>query len=183
MIDTIRILFVRYEEVRSFLLQSGEPSFAAEVEGLAPKVLLLAAASSFESTVLDMIRSYFQDRMGSSDVGVEFVYQKALKRQYHTLFDWESSNVNKFWSWFGPGFKTYADALVRSDEAFSDDARAFVEVGRMRNQLVHQNYMSFSLEKTSQEIYELAVKADRFVQRLPTVLAGFPADDSDDSVT
>lgn len=175
MIDIVRALFLRYEDVRSFLIEKGEPTFAAEVETLAPKVLLLASASYFESAIVDVIRQYFRDRMGDSDAGVAFVYQKALSRQYHTLFDWDGSNVNRFWSWFGADFKKYADDLVKADEGLSEDAKAFLEIGRMRNQLVHQNYLAYSLDKTSSEIYDLAVRADRFVQRIPGVLNGFAA--------
>ena len=48
--------------------------------------------------------------------------------------------------------------------------KAFLEVGRERNRLVHQNFASFVLEKTAAEIFELYEHALYFVDLIPTRL-------------
>jgi len=60
--------------------------------------------------------------------------------------------------------------LETEDRAFSDSARAFLEIGRERNRLVHQNFAAFTLEKSSNELYELYRKAYHFVCRFPEEL-------------
>jgi hypothetical protein len=172
-VELISALFEKYAEVRAYLLDRGEPSYAAEIEAIAPKVLLLASASYCETCVMETLVAYFAERMGAADAGVAFVQNKALERQYHAMFDWKTNNVNKFWSLFGPDFKQYAEQRLVGDDELRNDSRAFVELGRLRNQLVHGNYLAFTLEKTSDEILDLAIQADRFVTRLSEVLNEF----------
>ena len=47
---------------------------------------------------------------------------------------------------------------------------AFLELGNERNRLVHQNYATFPMEKTLDEIYLLYRRALTFVDLLPTAL-------------
>ena len=54
--------------------------------------------------------------------------------------------------------------------AFLDGNQAFMEIGRDRNRLVHQNFGSFSLEKTSSEIYDAFRLATKFVDWFPDAL-------------
>lgn len=175
MIDVIEALFGRYEEVRAFLLEQGEPTYASEVESIAPKVLLLASASYFESAVVGAVAGYFTARLGEGDIGEEFVRRKALERQYHALFDWTAANVNKFWSLFGPHFKTYAQAVVDADDQLREGVRAFLELGRLRNEMVHENYLTFALGKTSQEVVDLARLGNVFVARLVDLIDAYEA--------
>jgi hypothetical protein len=48
-----------------------------------------------------------------------------------------------------------------------------MELGAERNRLVHTDFGSFSLEKTSEEIYDLYKKALKFVESFPTLLHDF----------
>lgn len=38
-----------------------------------------------------------------------------------------------------------------------------MELGRLRNELVHKNFAAFSVEKTPDEIYSLYLKANDFI--------------------
>lgn len=49
--------------------------------------------------------------------------------------------------------------------------QAFLEIGRERNRIVHQDYGAISLEKTAEEIYALYQKAEQFVEQLPRLLS------------
>ncbi|MDI6797732.1 MAG: HEPN domain-containing protein, partial [Desulfatibacillaceae bacterium] len=102
-----------------------------------------------------------------------FFKNKAVNRQYHTWFDWEANNANKFFSLFGSKFKDFMKYKVNNDSKLSDSISAFLELGNYRNQLVHQDFSSFPLEKTSKEIYQLYFKAFCFVNRFPELIKEF----------
>jgi hypothetical protein len=51
-----------------------------------------------------------------------------------------------------------------------DSIAAFMEVGSERNKLVHQDYATFQLEKTMDEVYVLYQKASKFVDGVPLFL-------------
>jgi len=101
---------------------------------------------------------------------VEFVRRQGLVRRYFTLFDWDSNNANRFFSLFGDVFRTTVEERIREDQALADAVRAFLEVGRERNRLVHQDFGNFALEKTADEIFCLYEDASRFVNALPELL-------------
>jgi hypothetical protein len=71
---------------------------------------------------------------------------------------------------FGAGFKSTMSRRVKESEELRASVVVFLEVGNERNKLVHQDYATFSMEKTLDEIYELYQKAARFVDCLPTAL-------------
>jgi hypothetical protein len=48
--------------------------------------------------------------------------------------------------------------------------KSFMEIGSSRNRLVHQDYGSFTLEKTSDEVYASYNSALRFVESVPLAL-------------
>jgi len=94
----------------------------------------------------------------------EFVRNKAISRQYHTLFRWDAPNANAFFGLFGLDFRSYMETKIREQEEMSESIKAFLEVGRERNRLVHQNYGTFTLEKDASEIYGLYRRARPFVR-------------------
>ena len=101
------------------------------------------------------------------------VHNKAVSHQYHTWFDWEARNANKFFGLFGTAFQDHMKEEVKNDNTLSSSIQAFIEIGRERNRLVHGDFGNFSLEKTSEEIYMLYVKAKRFVEWFPEALKTF----------
>jgi hypothetical protein len=52
---------------------------------------------------------------------------------------------------------------IASDEVLAENVRAFMEIGRERNLLVHSDYVSYLINKTPEEIYTLYQKANEFV--------------------
>lgn len=175
-LSPISSLHRSHSEIRQYLLDRKEVSYASAIEEITPKVLLLAAASMFEAEVTEGLVA-FAERQGASSVMREFLRRKALERQYHAMFDWTASNLNKFWALFGTAFATYARNLVRSDESLDKSIRAFIEVGSLRNQMVHLNYLVFELDKTADEVLATATAAYEFVSRLPAILDGFVEED------
>jgi hypothetical protein len=168
-------LFDRYAQIVDYLDEHNEVTFASDLRALQAKVILLASASYFEDEVKACILKFFTDASSNHRMVYEFVRNKALERQYHTLFNWDAKNVNTFWRLFGDEFKKYAEERVNGDAELAEGAAAFIRIGSWRNSLVHTNYASFNLDSTAAEIYESYKKALVFVERLPAVLAEFPA--------
>ena len=56
------------------------------------------------------------------------------------------------------------EELSRADEALRKSIKDFMEVGRDRNRLIHQDFATFPLEKTTDEIYQQYKSALVFVE-------------------
>lgn len=157
-----------YEESTSVLraLGTSEPSLAIAASDNFRKALVLAAASYFEHRVSSCVLEFVQERANGSSLVVAFVKNKAVSRQYHTWFKWDDSNANQFFGLFGSEFKQMMTDRVKASDELRISIRAFLEVGNERNKLVHQDYASFALEKTLDEIYSLYRQALNFVEGL-----------------
>jgi RiboL-PSP-HEPN len=170
----VTALYRDHVELLNYLRGNDQISFSNVTEGVLPKILLLAAASHLESEIQELIMDYFNDITGRCTPAVSFVQRKAVSRQYHTYFQWESGNANAFFALFGDDFKSAANEKTRKDLTFAQSVKDFVQLGSLRNQLVHQNYASFTLEKTADEIWGLYESACKFIELLPTLLRGQP---------
>ncbi|MEU7894260.1 HEPN domain-containing protein [Nonomuraea sp. NPDC049152] len=164
----VSLLFEEQAAILS-LLQANEPSFHATLESTFPKVLLLAAASNFETRICQHVLDFVSANSSNGKV-VALVDSRVVKRSYHTWFEWDKLNANGFWAFFGEDFRTRMKQLLKSDATLSESIKAFLELGRLRNHLVHKNYALFTLEKTSEEIHHLYLQADLFVNSLPKLL-------------
>ncbi len=154
------------QALSEYLSTQAETSFVVTVDDQGRKVLLLAAASYLEALITDIVDRCVRARSNENELVVSFVRAKAISRQYHSYFDWEANNANKFLSMFGGAFKDTVTTAIRQDGALSDGVRAFMELGRVRNEMVHGNFVIFPLEKTTAEIFGLFGKAMRFVREL-----------------
>lgn len=134
------------------------------------KALLLASASYFEHRVCNDVITFVRERANGSALVENFVRNKAISRQYHTWFKWDESNANQFWGYFGSDFKTAMTGKVKESDELKASIQAFLELGNERNKLVHQDYATFALEKTLDEIYGLFRKARFFADYLPWAL-------------
>lgn len=151
-------------------LPDTEPSLRITANDNFRKSLLLAAASYFEKRICDIVLEFVRERSKGSVLLEEFVRNKAITRQYHTWFDWEKNNANRFYSLFGKSFSEMMRERVKQIGGLQDSERAFLEVGNERNKLVHQDYVTFLLNKTMDEIYQCYRKALDFVEILPAAL-------------
>ncbi|WP_326626676.1 HEPN domain-containing protein [Nonomuraea fuscirosea] len=162
-------MYSDHQDVLDYLAGQQQVSYHATLQTTLPKVLLLAAASEFEHRVSDILRDHVREH--ASDLKIlHIIDQKALGRQYHSLFTWDARNANTFWALFGNDFKEGMKAYCREDSVLAAQIRAFLEIGDLRNQMVHNNYVNFVLEKTLDEVYGLYVEGDHFVSRLPELL-------------
>lgn len=157
--------------------KSGEVSAQVVVEDHARKALLLSVASHFEHKLTGHLKQL--SSMSKNPLLTEFVIRKAITRQYHTLFNWDGKNANSFFALFGSDFKQRMEVKVKADANLDNSIKAFLELGSLRNQLVHNDYATFSLEKTSDEIYLLYQAALHFVDSLPDCLSEASCDDKE----
>ena len=138
------------------------------------KVLLLAAASYFEHQVSLHVLEYISEFSEGKPMIVSFVKNKAVSRQYHTWFAWKETNANQFFSLFGEEFKQYMNRNTKNSDELKESIQAFMEIGRSRNSLVHQDYATYLMDKTLDEIYKLYKSALKFVENLPSYLRQRP---------
>ena len=167
-------LYLEFETLVSYLNQKGEISLGITADENFRKALLLAAASYFEQRICNDLVAFVEEASSKNKPLVEFVKNKAIKRQYHTFFDWESQNASKFFKLFGEDFTSFMKHEIHNNMDFSDAIKAFIELGLERNRLVHQDFGIFSLEKTAKEIYQLYKTAFPFVESMPDRLRQYP---------
>lgn len=164
--DVVEKTYLENGEVISALQQKEEWSLASSMQNTSSRVLILTAASYFEHIVVRAIEDYVNDEAKKSPALISFVRRKAIDRQYHTYFSWDQSNANSFLGLFGDEFKQRVDIEINSDDALRAAVRAFLEIGRLRNQLVHRNFGAYMSEKNSEEVLELYRSGLAFVNRL-----------------
>lgn len=172
-------LFQDHRSLLAFLQESGEISFASTLQVTMPKIVLLAGASYLEDRIQGIIIEFFDEVTGAHTEGVAFVRNKAIKRQYHTYFEWDKGSANPFFGLFGTDcLRRYKDQL-KADPNLAENMKAFCRLGSLRNQLIHGNYASFSLQQTAEEVYSLYQAASNFVEVVPAIIRSPRAHEDD----
>ncbi|MEC2217034.1 MULTISPECIES: HEPN domain-containing protein [Bacillus] len=152
-----------------YLEMQKEVSFQQDMDNKLKKVLLVSAASFFETSITELLVKFFNIKAGNNPEIVAFLKNKAISRQYHSYFDWEKSNINKFLGLFGEEFKKQAAKDIKEQE-LDQSVKAFLTLGNLRNQLVHQNMATIYIEQTSEEIYFLYKEALKMISFIESKL-------------
>ena len=176
----IEALWSDHQAVVEHLQSSGEWTLSGRVDDAFTKTLIVATASYFEVQLTETILGIYQTSTSGFEQLVEFVRTKAIGRGFAQLFDWgkdgrPSHNANHFYSFFGGEFSRHMRELVRQDEDLDNSVRAFLEIGNLRNHMVHGDYANFTLEKTATDIYKLYEKATLFLAMFSQELESFNA--------
>lgn len=164
--NEVTIFYERQSELISYLLEAKELSLHQDAEQMLQKNLPLAAASYFEQHVCKILRDFVDTKSGTCIELISLIELTAIKRQYHTMFEWEGKNVNKFLALFGAEFKRKIVAEIAADANLTNASKDFLEIGYLRNCVVHQNYSTYLIEKSAREIFELFQNATVFVTYL-----------------
>ena len=148
-----------------YLADRNELSLLRSVDDSFRKTLVLSAASLFEHQISDAIRVYCARKSGSDACVLALVRIKVLKRQYFTYFQWDEGKAGPFFSLLGEeiGENLRAEAKV---DPLKSSVEAFLELGSLRNRLVHENFAGYVFEKTNDEVYALYQQASAFVERI-----------------
>lgn len=159
-VDTI---YDEFRDAVEVLSSAKQISLQIMLESNLRKTLLLSAASYFEVQLTRAVKAFTDEITSENELISNLVQQKAISRQYHSWFDWEKSNANKFFSLFGSSFKEHMAGLIASSSDIDASIKAFLTIGNLRNLLVHSDYASYYITQTPAEIYELYKSANSFV--------------------
>lgn len=158
------------QELYEYLIGKSEITFATYINNVYKKVLVLSAASYFESVISKQIAEYATNVSGSDKRIVTLIENKIISRQYHTLFNWDGKNTNTFWTLFGEETKTKVREQINSDAGLRSAEIDFIDLGKQRNLLVHENFAEFDVNITIEEIYKKYKSACTFIDFISTVL-------------
>jgi hypothetical protein len=163
-------IYAEHQSLAQYLAGRAEPSFRQTVDDDFRKLLALSVASLFEHTITDAILRFCDIRAGGDPALVCLVRMKAVERQYASYFDWNKKTANTFFKLFGEVLGASMKDEVKNNTQLKAGCDAFLELGYLRNCLVHQNFASFLFEKTAEEVYEEYKLANNFVDYLVTRL-------------
>jgi hypothetical protein len=165
MADTIiDKLYADNASVLAYLMSAKEISMYSDLDDKLKKVLVMSAASFFESELRSIIEAFVTETGNANPALLALVKNKALERQFHTYFSWTTRNANTFFGIFGDEFSTRCKGEVKGDESLEQAIAAFLELGETRNQLAHLNFGAHPISKTSEEIYSLYKRANGFIE-------------------
>jgi hypothetical protein len=178
--DPVEILNKEYKSIMSFLEENSQPSLSSDVNKYFKKVIVLSAASYFEHSIQEILVEFISTETNNNIKAISFFKKKAISMQYHTYFSWgeknnpdkPGTNANSFFALFGDEFKKSVDAEIKADPILAETVKAFLEIGHIRNILVHSNFAAYNLDnKTADEIFKLYKKGLPFIEYLKNKLS------------
>jgi len=159
----IDIVYADGKRLSEVLTAQKEVSLEVSTQANQRKILLLSTASWFEFKLCEAMRA-FSAVHSNQHPGVQGVIRiKAIERQFHTWFDWKNKSAGSFYKLFGECGDTMK-AKVAARAELKDGEKAFLELGQIRNELVHQNFAMFPLNMTSDEVYATYQRAALYVE-------------------
>ncbi len=163
--EVVEGVYNEFNEIMVYLKKNEEASMFINLDNHFKKVLVIAA-SCFETVILELVIKHVKTYSREMESVVELIRANAISRKYHLFFDWKetNSNANHFFKMFGPQFLELAKKEVNEDPQLSESIKSFLELGRIRNNIVHENFAIYSLEKTTEEIYSLYKKSLDFIK-------------------
>lgn len=162
----VDIFYEANHAIGDYLVRVGEISLKVDFDALFSKGLLIAAASYFEECIQRDIKTLAVE-FATSSLLVGLIQSKAIERQYHDYFEWNKSNAHKFFRLFGGAFSEFMKKEVQQNTELNDAIRAFLDLGRERNKLVHANFADIALEKTPEDVYASYQMGMKFIETLP----------------
>jgi hypothetical protein len=185
MLNPVEQLKSEYDALVEYLTTQ-QPSLLNDLNKNFRKVLLLSAGSYFENQITTILSDFVRAKSNNDERIVSFLEKQAISQKYHTLFSWgekdkpqsPGKNANTFFKMFGDNFKTQVDLDLKNQKTdtpeqttkrkyLNDSIEAFIEIGHLRNILVHRNFAAYNYDqKTTEEIYALFQKAEPFLTYL-----------------
>jgi hypothetical protein len=164
--DIIEKYYADHSELLDYLTISHQTSLQLVAQESFRRSLVLSIGSYFESNIKKLIEEFVKIQSANCPELISLVRITAVERQYHTLFDWDDKKINKFLSFFGADFKAKCATEIAANTELTDSARAFMQLGTLRNVIVHQNYLTVRIDKTASEILDDYHKATLIISFL-----------------
>jgi len=175
----VDILNEEYRSIVNFLIENSQPSLSSDTNKYFKKIILLSSASYFEHKIQDALIDFVSKETNYNVKAINFFKKKAIGMQYHTYFSWgekdnpdkPGKNANTFFALFGEEFKKKIEDELKNNEDLQKSVRAFLELGHLRNILVHSNFAAYNLEnKTAEEIFDLYKNGVPFIEYIKVKL-------------
>lgn len=95
-----------------------------------------------------------------------------MARQFWNMFNInkDTSNINYFLSHFGGRFKESVSVAINNDDDLKDDMNSFILLLKLRNQLLHEGFLSYKLTLNYEDSYTHYKKAIKLVEFLESKL-------------
>lgn len=177
-------IWQEYKSVCDLFARLGEMSAMVDYTNTMRKVIILSCGSYFEYEMTKMLKDYVLEASNGNVQIASFLERQAIRQKYHTLFDWgkqddpsrPSTSANNFFKLFGDEFRMEVDAIIKAQPEIKESQNAFLELGHLRNILVHSNFADYAYsEKTPEDIYALYKKACQFIPFISEKLREQPA--------
>lgn len=168
----VDVLHAEYLSIVNYLNENSQPSLSTDVNKYFKKVIVLSAASYFEHRVQEILVEFVVKETNNNILALNFFKKKAIGMQYHTYFSWgekgepdkPGKNANSFFALFGEDFKKQAEEKVKQSQNLSVAMKAFLEIGHLRNILVHSNFAAYNFDnKTTEDVINLYKNGMPFV--------------------
>lgn len=150
-IDTI---YKEHTELVSILNEHKEISIKSTTDNKFSKTLILSSASYFEAKIIETIEDFVSKTTQGNESLKQFIRKQALDRKFHTLFDWNSNNINKFFNFFGDESKEKHRKNLKENGELESQISDFLYICKTRNTLVHTNFANQTIDATPEEIFE-----------------------------
>lgn len=165
-VDELYDIFLRQE---GLLAQSDIGDLQA-TQRIFIKFMIISSSSYFEDEIKQSIRNFVVEASNQNIAVVKFFDENLLDRGYHKIIDWkENSKLKAFCKFFGVKLDVYYALFpqLELDKHFAD----FLQLGIMRNDLMHKNLVQQNIELTLSEAYHKYQSAKVFVDTIPEMLA------------
>jgi len=178
--NPVEIINEEYKSIVCFLKQNGQPSLSSDANKYFKKIILLSSASYFEHKIQDVLVEFISKETNNNLKAINFLKKKAISMQYHTYFSWgeknnpnnPGKNANAFFALFGDDFKKSIEEEIKNNTELEKSVKSFIELGHLRNILVHNNFAAYNLDnKTTEEIYSLYINSLPFIDYFKNKLA------------
>ncbi len=164
-IDELHAALVRQEQ----LLANSNIADLQEVQRIFVKYIILASSSFFEEAIKEEIRKFVATVSNQNSAIIKFFEDRLLARNYHSIIDWkDTSKLQTFCKFFGVKIESYT--IMFQDLDLNLHFKDFLEIGILRNTLVHNNLIQQNIELTLSEAYAKYESAKKFVDTIPQML-------------
>jgi hypothetical protein len=160
----VDVLYEEYLSIVGYLNDNSQPSLSSDVNKHFKKIIVLSAASYFEHRIQEVLIEFVSKQTNSNTLALNFFKKKAITMQYHTYFSWgekgnpnkPGNNANSFFALFGDDFKKKSEETIKQSQELTAAMKAFLEIGHLRNILVHSNFAAYNFDnKTTEDVVKL----------------------------
>jgi hypothetical protein len=166
-------MYQEFKKIDGYLETNKEQSYRNTINRNYRKALLLSIASYYETRIISELKHIVTSNTNGKNIFANFIYTMCLERTYYRLFTWSDTTGNSFFVLFGTEFRDFMMAEVSKDANLNEGIAAFTKLGKERNDMVHNDFCTYQLQKTEDEIYKLYEKSNYFIDNLPSYFKKF----------